>query len=84
MADPDFGLWQAHELFSQLQGLLVGSGLRVQQGHKVVEVLWAELQKGTITAQLLAQAAPAEWIMAIGVTARMKTCLPRCRPSSGR
>jgi trehalose 6-phosphate synthase/phosphatase len=66
MADPDFGLWQAHELFSQLQGLLAGSGLRVQQGHKVVEVLWAELQKGTITAQLLAQAAPAEWIMAMG------------------
>jgi trehalose 6-phosphate synthase/phosphatase len=45
---------------------LAGSGLRVQQGHKVVEVLWAELQKGTITAQLLAQAAPAEWIMAMG------------------
>ena len=66
MADPDFGLWQAHELFSQLQGLLVGSGLRVQHGHKVVEVLWADLQKGTITAQLLAQAAPVEWIMAIG------------------
>ena len=66
MADPDFGLWQAHELFSQLQSLLVGSGLRVQHGHKVVEVLWADLQKGTITAQLLAQAAPAEWILAIG------------------
>ena len=66
MADPDFGLWQAHELFSQLQGLLVGSGLRVQHGHKVVEIRWAEIHKGTLTAQLLAQAVPAGWIMAIG------------------
>jgi trehalose 6-phosphate synthase/phosphatase len=66
LADPDFGRWQAHELFSQLQGLLVGSGLRVQHGHKVVEIRWAEIHKGTMVAQLLTQAAPAEWILAIG------------------
>jgi trehalose 6-phosphate synthase/phosphatase len=66
LADPDFGRWQAHDLFSQLQGLLAGSGLRVQHGPKRVEIRWAELHPGTVTAQLLAQAAPVDWVLAIG------------------
>jgi trehalose 6-phosphate synthase/phosphatase len=66
LADPDFGRWQAHELFSQLQGLLAGSGLRVQHGPKRVEIRWAELHTGTVTAQLLAQAAPVDWVLAVG------------------
>jgi trehalose 6-phosphate synthase/phosphatase len=66
LADPDFGRWQAHELFSQLQGLLASSGLRVQHGPKMIEIRWAEIHKGTMTAQLLAQVAPADWVLAIG------------------
>ncbi|PON18693.1 trehalose-phosphatase [Candidatus Entotheonella serta] len=36
LTDPEFGLWQARELCSQLQGMLAGSELQVQNGNKVV------------------------------------------------
>lgn len=66
MADPEFGLWQAHELYSQLQGLLAGSGLHVHHGHKIVEVKWAEIHKGTAVMQLMTLYPEADFILAIG------------------
>jgi trehalose 6-phosphate synthase/phosphatase len=66
LADPEFGLWQARELHSQLQSLLAGTALRVQSGHKVVEVKWADLHKGKTAAQILTDTAPADFVLAIG------------------
>ena len=65
LADPEFGLWQAHELYGQLQALLAGSGLQVQRGNKLVEIKWAEIHKGMVGAQIIA-AAEADFIMALG------------------
>ena len=65
LADPEFGLWQAHELYGHLQSLLAGSGLQVQRGNKLVEIKWAEIHKGMIGAQIIA-AAGADFIMALG------------------
>ena len=64
LADPEFGLWQAHELYGQLQALLAGSGLQVQRGNKLVEIKWAEIHKGMIGAQIIG--AGADFIMAVG------------------
>jgi trehalose 6-phosphate synthase/phosphatase len=66
LADPEFGLWQARELHSQLQSLLAGSSLRVQGGHKVVEIKWAEVHKGRAASQLLTDVAPVDFVLAIG------------------
>lgn len=66
MADPEFGLWQARELYSQLQGLLAGTGLQVQGGNKVVEVKWAEVNKGVAASYLIDSAPTADFILAIG------------------
>jgi trehalose 6-phosphate synthase/phosphatase len=66
MADPEFGLWQARELHSQLQGMLAGTGLHVQGGNKVVEVKWAEVHKGLAASRILERAQPADFILAIG------------------
>jgi trehalose 6-phosphate synthase/phosphatase len=65
LADPEFGLWQAHELYGQLQAMLAGSGLQVQRGNKLVEIKWAEIHKGMVGAQIIA-AAGADFIMAVG------------------
>lgn len=65
LADPEFGLWQAHELYGQLQALLAGSGLQVQRGNKLVEIKWAEIHKGMVGAQIIT-AAGADFIMALG------------------
>ena len=65
LADPEFGLWQAHELYGQLQALLAGSGLQVQRGNKLVEIKWAEIHKGMVGAQIIA-AAGADFVMGIG------------------
>jgi trehalose 6-phosphate synthase/phosphatase len=66
MADPEFGLWQARELSSQLQGMLAGTGLQVQSGNKIVEVKWAEVHKGLAASQILESGQPADFILAIG------------------
>jgi trehalose 6-phosphate synthase/phosphatase len=66
LADPEFALWQARELSSQLQGMLAGSELQVQSGHKVVEVKWAKVHKGLAAAHVLEQAPEADFILAIG------------------
>ncbi len=65
LADPEFSLWQARELYGQLQAMLLGSGLQVQRGNKLVEIKWAEIHKGMFGAQIIA-AAGADFIMAIG------------------
>ena len=64
LADPEFGLWQAHELYGQLQALLAGSGLQVQRGNKLVEIKWTEIHKGMLGTQIIA--AGADFIMAVG------------------
>lgn len=66
MADPEFGLWQARELYSQLQGMLAGTGLQVQNGDKVVEVKWAEIHKGVAATQIIEGAQPVDFILAVG------------------
>ena len=66
LADPEFALWQARELSSQLQGMLAGSELQVQSGHKVVEVKWAKVHKGLAASHVLEQASAADFILAIG------------------
>lgn len=66
MADPEFGLWQARELYSQLQGMLAGTGLQVQSGNKVVEVKWVEVNKGVAAHQIIDRAQPVDFILAIG------------------
>jgi trehalose 6-phosphate synthase/phosphatase len=66
MADPEFGLWQARELYSQLQGRLAGTGLQVQNGSKTIEVKWADVHKGKVAAQLLERAPQSDFILAIG------------------
>ena len=65
LADPEFGLWQAHELYGQLQAMLGSGGLQVQRGNKLVEIKWAEIHKGMVGAQIIA-AAGADFIMAVG------------------
>jgi trehalose 6-phosphate synthase/phosphatase len=65
LADPEFSLWQARELYGQLQAMLAGSGLQVQRGNKLVEIKRAEIHKGMFGAQIIA-AAGADFIMAIG------------------
>jgi trehalose 6-phosphate synthase/phosphatase len=65
LADPEFGLWQAHELYGQLQALLAGSGLQVQRGNKMVEIKWAEIHKGMVGAQIIS-AAQGAFMIAIG------------------
>jgi trehalose 6-phosphate synthase/phosphatase len=66
LADPEFGLWQARELCSQLQGMLAGSELQVQSGNKVVEVKWAKIHKGVAATHLLNQAQPVDFVLAMG------------------
>ncbi len=66
MTDPEFGLWQARELCSQLQGMLAGSELQVQSGHKVVEVKWSKIHKGVAASQIIEQAQPVDFILALG------------------
>jgi trehalose 6-phosphate synthase/phosphatase len=66
MADPDFGLWQARELYSQLQGMLAGTGLQVQNGNKVIEVKWADVHKGKAASHLLDRVPQADFVLAIG------------------
>jgi trehalose 6-phosphate synthase/phosphatase len=66
VADPEFGLWQARELSSQLQGMLAGSELQVQSGHKVVEVKLGKINKGTAATYVIDQAQPVDFILAIG------------------
>ncbi len=66
LADPEFALWQARELSSQLQGMLAGSELQVQSGNKVVEVKWAKVHKGLAAAHVMEQATGADFILAIG------------------
>ena len=65
-ADPEFGLWQARELYSQLQGMLAGTGLQVQSGNKIIEIKWAEIHKGAVAAHLIEQAQPVDFILAMG------------------
>jgi trehalose 6-phosphate synthase/phosphatase len=66
LADPEFGLWQARELCTQLQGMLAGTRLQVQNGNKIIEVKWADVHKGKAAAQLLDRASPADFVLAIG------------------
>ncbi len=66
MTDPEFGLWQARELCSQLQGMLAGSELQVQSGNKVVEVKWSKIHKGVAASQIIERAQPADFILALG------------------
>lgn len=66
MADPEFGLWQARELSSQLQGMLAGSELQVQSGYKVVEVKSGKINKGTAAIYIIDQVQPVDFILAIG------------------
>jgi trehalose 6-phosphate synthase/phosphatase len=66
MADPEFGLWQARELYSQLQGRLAGTGLQVQNGSKTIEVKWADVHKGKVASHLLERAPQSDFILAIG------------------
>ena len=65
LADPEFGLWQAHELYIQLQALLAGSGLQVHRGNKMVEIKWEEIHKGMVASQIIA-AAGGDFMLAIG------------------
>jgi trehalose 6-phosphate synthase/phosphatase len=66
MADPEFGLWQARELCTQLQGMLAGTGLQVQNGNKIIEVKWADVHKGKVTTHLLERVPQSDFILAIG------------------
>ncbi len=66
MTDPEFGLWQARELCSQLHGMLAGSELQVQSGNKVVEVKWSKIHKGVTASQIIEQSQPADFILALG------------------
>jgi trehalose 6-phosphate synthase/phosphatase len=66
MADPEFGLWQARELHNQLQSMLAGTGLQVQSGNKVVEVKWAEVNKGLAATYIIDRAWPVDFILAVG------------------
>jgi trehalose 6-phosphate synthase/phosphatase len=66
MTDPEFGLWQARELCSQLQGMLAGSELQVQSGNKVVEVKWSKIHKGVAASQIIERAQSADFILALG------------------
>jgi trehalose 6-phosphate synthase/phosphatase len=66
MADPEFGLWQARELSSQLQGRLAGTGLQAQNGNKIIEVKWADVHKGKAASHLLERAPQSDFILAIG------------------
>jgi len=66
MTDPDFGLWQARELCSQLQGILAGTELQVQNDNKVVEVKWSKIHKGMAASQLIERAQPVDLILALG------------------
>ena len=66
MTDPEFGLWQARELSSQLQGMLAGSELQVQSGNKVVEVKWSKIHKGVAASHIIERAPSADFILALG------------------
>ncbi len=66
MADPEFGLWQARELYSQLQGMLASTGLQVQNGNKIVEVKWADVHAGKAASHLLERVPQSDFILAIG------------------
>ena len=66
MADPEFGLWQARELYSQLQGMLASTGLQVQNGNKIVEVKWADVHAGKVASHLLERVPQSDFILAIG------------------
>jgi trehalose 6-phosphate synthase/phosphatase len=66
LADPEFGLWQARELYAQLQGMLTGTGLQVQSGYKVLEVKWAEVHKGLAATHVIETVPSADFIIAIG------------------
>jgi trehalose 6-phosphate synthase/phosphatase len=66
LADPEFALWQARELSSQLQGMLAGTGLQVQSRHKGVEVKWAEVDKAIAAHYFLDTVQPLDFVLAIG------------------
>ena len=66
LADPEFGLWQARELCSQLQGMLAGTGLQVQSNHKDVEVKWTEVNKGITAHYFLDTLQPLDFVLAVG------------------
>jgi trehalose 6-phosphate synthase/phosphatase len=66
MADPEFSLWQARELCAQLYGMLAGSELQVQSGHKIVEVKSSKVNKGAVATSILEQSESPDFILAIG------------------
>lgn len=66
MADPEFGLRQAHELRMLLGDALSNQPLEVRDGKKVLEVRLTGAHKGLPIEQILAAAGPSASIIAVG------------------
>ena len=66
MADDDYGLWRSRELMASLEQRVPGLGLEVISGNKVIEVRSAGVNKGNYVRQVLEDAGPDTFILALG------------------
>lgn len=66
MADPAFGLRQAHELRMLLGGALSNQPLEVLEGKKVIEVRLRGVSKALVTRRILEQVGPDRQLLAAG------------------
>ena len=66
MADPDYGVWRARELMSDLEGKLAQEAADVLPGHRVIEVRSARVNKGAYVSEILAEAPKDRFVLYAG------------------
>lgn len=54
-ADPEFGLWKAHQLVSELQEMLSNLPVEIRHGRQIVEVGSMHVSKGAAVVRLMAE-----------------------------
>ncbi|KAM7508394.1 hypothetical protein LguiA_018847 [Lonicera macranthoides] len=69
-ADPDFGSWQAKELFDHLENVLANEPVVVKRGQHIVEVKPQGVSKGVVAESLIAtmqsKGKPPDFVLCIG------------------
>ena len=55
-ADPEFGAWKANQLAEELGAMTANTPVQVRHGRKIVEIVSAQVSKGTAVARCLKKA----------------------------
>ena len=87
LVDPATGEAQAAALKRELEPLVAGRAIEVIEGHKVIEVRQAAVDKGSVVREIVARAPEGALVVAIGddrTDEDMFAALPRWRGDSRR